>query len=786
MALQQTRYTYPSVRSKLVRLKYRHGQKYHLEGFGYGGVELAASQAKVYFWRYVGRRKGRFSISGFNPANRQWSDVVINEENLKELMRLQGFEFVGVALGTGGSQYQITSGSTNTVGYGEKAFTIGFNLAFRPGMRIRATDASNSLNYMEGTIASYNRGDMVMIPDSISGSGTKSEWDIAVVQSVFADDAAWDTSFYTDINTWNPVFGTPGLYADTWIINDSLGQFGPTINYFRLESNLQTAIWDIPRHHFNCEVWPGNIPFASEDYTNPDLDMMVGVTLYVKNVINPASYQAFQTLMSTMYVELIEIWFYEHETEGPLDPPVKVSFDSPIQFTEQVFNFFWGKVPPTIFSEPGEYRLKFRVRTDQGAPTMSGDQYHDFWKTVMVDRSTQQISEPVAQCYKSAIDVYGSLSQCSYFLRYNDAGQHLTHLAKGSASDFLEPRDKETLYDESQTKSLNLGILTTIGAATDIEITDGISDHFAPLVIVDGYHQRASEPLRGFGVDGGVVRGFTVEGNIVKLQTPAVEFSQILYGYYGEPAEFGKVEVIFRDESKATLSGGNYTMDLPNFSYNNNFNMVFIQDKYTSATRLVIPPDKFFINNPANTLSINKAWLESVITPVVGNYYFRVQLHATVATVGEDPIVVRSHTTFLSKYDVQLPGRPKLSRFPEMIFRSNKPQFRHFDYGLFFQGTSGTSVTVGTGTKVFATQVNRPFYQGAHIACYSINGDYMKGRILSYSGSTIRIDVDEAFGTGNTHSFWFLYMLDINFSSIDFYFTAAFGESIYIIYDAEV
>jgi hypothetical protein len=514
--------------------------------------------------------------------------------------------------------------------------------------------------------------------------------------------------------------------------------------------------------------------------------MMVGVTPYLKNLNNPASYQAFQTLVSTMYVELIEIWFYKHETQGPLNPPVKISLSAPIQFTEQVFNFFWGKVPPTIFTQPGEYRIKFRALTDYGAPTIQGQQYHDFWKTVYVDRSVQDITTPIYQHYKNAMDVYGSISQSSYFLEYDESSQHLTHLAKGSASDFLEPRDKEPLYDFSQTKSLNIGNIITIGANSEIEIAKGISDHFAPLVISDGLHQVPSEPIRGFGVDGSVVRDFTIEGNTVKLQTPATQFSQVLYGYYGEPVNFGKLEIIFRDDSKASLSNNNYTMNLPNFSYNNNFNMVFIQDKSNPSTRLVIPPNKFTINNNNKSLSINQNWLQSVIAPSSGDYLFRVQIYTTIVAPGEDPIVVRSHTTFLSIFDVQLPGKPKLSRFPEMIFRSNKPQFRHFDYGLFCQGTSDTSITIGVGTKVFAVQSQLPFYQGARIACYSINGDYMKGRILSYSGSTIKIDVNESFGNGNTHTFWFLYMMDIDISSIDFYFTANLGESIYMIYDAEI
>lgn len=784
MAIQQTRYTYPSVESKLVRLKYRHGQKYHLASYGYGGVELDATQAKVYFWRYVGRRKGRFSIAGYNPSNLQWGDVDVREENLEELMRLQGFELAGVALGIGGSEYEVVSGTSNTIGYGEKTFVIGFNLAFKPGMRVRISDTGDANNYMEGTICSYSRNEMVMIPDTINGSGTYTEWDIAVQSSIFADDSDWDTSLYTDINTWNPIFSKPGLYADTWIINSDLGQFGPTVNYFRLEANLQGALWDIPRHHFKCDVWPSDIPFPSEDYTNPDFDMMVGVTPYLKNVVNPASYQVFQTLMSTMYAELIEIWFYRHETQGELDPPVKVTFDGPIQFTEQVFNFFWGKVPPTIFAEPGEYRLKFRVRTDQGAPTMDGGQYHDFWKTVNVNRSVKDISDPISQCYKSAINVYGSLSQCSYFLQYDDAGQHLTHLAKGSASDFLEPRDKEVLYDTSQVKTLNIGITNYIGVTSEVELQGHVSDHFVPLVIKDGLRQKASEPIRGYGIDGAVVRDFTVEGNKIILSSPSAEFVQVIYGYNEVANDIGRVEVVFRDYSTATVYGSYYSMPVPNKGFNDNMKVLFIQDLYNPDTRLVVPPDKFFINGFTNYLLIDKTWLESVIAPTVGVYYFRVQLYAS--TDHEGPIVLRSHTSWMSTEYIVLPGNPRQARFPEMIFRQGKPQFRHYDYGLFYQGTSTTSITVGQGVKTFTTQANKPFYQGAMVVCYSPNGHYMKGRILSYSGTTLRVDVTESFGDGVTKTYWSIYMLDIDVSNIDFYFSASLNENLFFLYDAEL
>jgi len=786
MATQQTRYTYPSVESKIVRLKYRHGQKYHIGSFGYGGVELPTSQTKVYFWRYIGKRKGRFSINGFNESNRNWSDVVFNEDNMENIMLFQGFELAGVALGAGGPQYEIRSGSTANIDYGERAFKIGFDLDFKPGMRVRATFVGNASTYIEGSVSSYDRGEIVIYPDTLSGFGTYNDWNISVKPSIFVEDSNYGTSMYTDINTWNPIFSKPGLYVDMWIINDFRGDFGPTINYFRLESNLQAALWDIPRHHFSLDIWPENIPFASEDYASPMFDMMVGVTPYTKNMVNPASYQIFQNMVSTMYVDLIEIWFYRHETSGPLDSPVKISFSSPIQFTEQVFNFFWGKIPPGIFAQPGEYRLKFRVITDQGAPTIENFQYHDFWKTVMVDRSVSDISDAPAQCFKNAINVYGSLSQCSYLLKYDDAGQHLTHLAKGSATDFLEPRDKEILYDSSQTQVLNLGSFYVLGASTDTTIANGVSDHFFPLVISDGVQMLPSEPLRGFGVDGAIVRDFTMEGDTLKLQSPSANFMQILFGYNGVPSVFGKVEVIFRDETSFVLSSANYTSTIPNFfTYTEKFKMLFIRDRFNQNIRTVVPPDKYFVNNFGKTLSINRTWLESFI-PNVSGYNFRVQLYTTIDAPGEDPIVVRSHMTYLNQNSITLPGKPKNYRFPEMIFKSGKPQFRHFDYSINFALSSGTPVVIGTGEKIFSTQSGRPYFQGGRIAVYAIDGSYMKGRVLSYVGTNLRVDVEEVFGSGQSYSNWFIYRIDIDSPTFNFNFFTTANENISAFYDAEI
>lgn len=788
MAITQTRYTYPQVGTSQVVLDYRHGQKYPLEA--QGGLVLDPSNARVSFFRYVGRRTGRFSIVDYNPSSKLWTDIVFNSSNFKEIMRLQGFEFIGQALGNAtDSIYTNKSLSTVTIGLGLKVFIVGVGLPYVAGMRVRAYAGSL---YMDGYVESYANGFLTILADAVDGSGTFSSWVISGLNSIYRNNSDWGTNLATNIGTKSSLFEKPGLYADVWEVDTPSGLIGPVINFFRLESNLQTALFAEPRHWYNCEIWPKNIPFRSTSFSNPDLDMMVSVTPVSKNAINPAAYQTYQTLLSTMYVELIEIWFYEHETEGPLDPPVKITPEGlPRVFGEQIFNFFFGKIDPDWFEEPGEYRIKFRVLDNDTEPNMEGGQYHDFWKTVFVDRSVQQISNPISQCYKNAINTFGALNQCTYMLNYEDAGQHLTVLAKGSATDFHEPREKETFYEASQTNVLNAGIRHFLSGGSEVDVGVTISDHFAPLVIADGVQLNPSEPISGLGA-GAVIRDYTVENTKIKLASAYSNFVTVVYGYQGSSAKWGKVEIILGDETKLRdISGGYYRLKIPLFLYNNNFRVVFLQDRFDPDQRTVVPINKHFISGTFADgflmLHIEQAWLESFISLTSGTRYFRFQLYVSHTTNPDNsPIMVRSHSSYMATGFTILPGEPKAMRLPEMIFWNGAPQFRHFDYNFFLGGTSSSSVTISQGPVTLTTQTGRSFYPGSIVVAYSRTGDYMRGPILKYDGNQLTFDAIEIWGSGNTNDSWLVYLNGTDQSNIDFFFTSSEGDPIFTLYDAEV
>lgn len=61
----------------------------------------------------------------------------------------------------------------------------------------------------------------------------------------------------------------------------------------------------------------------------------------------------------------------------------------------------------------------------------------------------------------------------------------------------------------------------------------------------------------------------------------------------------------------------------------------------------------------------------------------------------------------------------------------------------FLAGTSTTSVTVGTGTKVFTTQTGKAFFVGAFLTIVSVGQPlmFMFGQVVSYVGTTLTVNV---------------------------------------------
>jgi hypothetical protein len=76
-----------------------------------------------------------------------------------------------------------TSLTSNSIGTGSKSFTTQAGLAFFAGSNVTvASDANPAVNYMVGTVTSYNitTGALVINSASYAGSGTHSDWDISI------------------------------------------------------------------------------------------------------------------------------------------------------------------------------------------------------------------------------------------------------------------------------------------------------------------------------------------------------------------------------------------------------------------------------------------------------------------------------------------------------------------------------------------------------------------------------------------------------------------------------
>lgn len=71
------------------------------------------------------------------------------------------------------------------------------------------------------------------------------------------------------------------------------------------------------------------------------------------------------------------------------------------------------------------------------------------------------------------------------------------------------------------------------------------------------------------------------------------------------------------------------------------------------------------------------------------------------------------------------------------------------------EGTSITSLTIGTGTKVFETQKGLPFTPGKFILAVNTGtpANYMHGQVISYTGTTLTMDVQSVGGSG-TFAAW--------------------------------
>lgn len=81
-----------------------------------------------------------------------------------------------------GLNLQGASSSQNTIGTGNKIFTVTQNLGFAIGMILNVASNANVANRMRGAVVSYNKtiGELVISVEFIKGSGTFSDWIISL------------------------------------------------------------------------------------------------------------------------------------------------------------------------------------------------------------------------------------------------------------------------------------------------------------------------------------------------------------------------------------------------------------------------------------------------------------------------------------------------------------------------------------------------------------------------------------------------------------------------------
>lgn len=103
-----------------------------------------------------------------------------------------------------------TSSSSNTIGTGTKSFAVQTGKSFPIGMIARATDVSDTANYVSGAVQSYDSGTGVLVIDATAtgGSGTIASWSIFPDNSSSGGDVVGNTTS-TD-NALTRYHGTDG------------------------------------------------------------------------------------------------------------------------------------------------------------------------------------------------------------------------------------------------------------------------------------------------------------------------------------------------------------------------------------------------------------------------------------------------------------------------------------------------------------------------------------------------------------------------------------------------
>lgn len=156
--------------------------------------------------------------------------------------------------------YTATSTTSLAIGTGSKAFTdVGTGKSFVSGQPIIATSRGSPNNWMIGRVATYTGGALTIAVVTTSGSGTYTDWDIAVLPDAtlpvgkieYADHTAqytlqlgdegidqrnttggWvipaNASVAFEIGTIIPLYNNSGTAQNVTITSDTLRQAGTT------------------------------------------------------------------------------------------------------------------------------------------------------------------------------------------------------------------------------------------------------------------------------------------------------------------------------------------------------------------------------------------------------------------------------------------------------------------------------------------------------------------------------------------------------------------------------
>jgi hypothetical protein len=768
MAIQQTRFTYPMVDSKAVRLSIDLLQKYHTPTT-YGGIDTYAAGSRVTIYRYVGRRDGRFPVSNLDPATRLWS----NELPFVDGMKLLGWDKVAVIVGSApAGTTNLRSGSSASISDQELSLKIGSGIPIEVGMHVTAT-ATGTLNAIMGMVTSYVDGTIRIWSMFTTGSGTFTDWTVSVMGGIVETDS----NLYIDIDTKCPLFLKPGVYADAWDIADTDGDIvGPMVKYFRLDPKIVGFNPALPNDWFNFTLWPEGMPFQSLSQPNVGFQVTIGVEPMVKSAVDASILQAVKIMLSSAYVQLIEIWFYSHEITGDLDPPVQVTLPSPVTFDNQYFNFFHGAILPTLFEEPGSYRLKFRIVFEAPPPWIESGTYHDFWKTFYVGRQNDSAGTPSSSCGI----IPPAVSGCSAILGVDATTGQYEILAKGSLEDFLEPRDPYVPYvNERSASKLNLAMQSEAGAGTEITLLKNayhgdIDGTFAPFVVADGMAMEPSVPVNGLAPGGAVINDYTASGNVVNVTR--TDFAQVFYATRGTPETFGRVTRVFRDKQMAISLGLLYWYFI-SIVQTGKFYFISLR-RASSPTNIVLNPLYYLVLSNGYCV-ISKAYLDAL----VGANDYVLAIHFDKGESIEPSEIRFTRVAFGRDIgagkEFDLHGKPTHDVFPEIILNPY-PMMRYVDYDLHPTLTSTDTKIIATGVHIFNVVNDGSIRNGHRVRAMSINtnnypiGDYMEGTVLSSSATLLRIAVDQVLGSGNSRSKWKIHPVEIDMHVVRFAATPSF------------